>query len=88
MDGWSVPVLVQELLTLYARRGDGACVAAGDAVPGLSGLDRGAGSQRGGCGLERGAYPVSRSRRWWRRHDRGQAAMLPERIMTARSASR
>ena len=23
MDGWSVPVLVQELLTLYARRGDG-----------------------------------------------------------------
>ena len=28
-------------------------VAAGDAVPGLSGLDRGAGSHRGGCGLER-----------------------------------
>ena len=23
MDGWSVPVLMQELLTLYARRGDG-----------------------------------------------------------------
>ena len=29
-------------------------VAAGDAVPGLSGLDRRAGSRRGGCGLERG----------------------------------
>ena len=29
-------------------------VAAGDAVPGLSGLDRRTGSRRGGCGLERG----------------------------------
>ena len=26
MDGWSVPVLVQELLTLYARRGDGGAL--------------------------------------------------------------
>ena len=37
MDGWSTPVLVRELLTLYAqRRRCGA--AAGDAVPRLSGV--------------------------------------------------
>ena len=40
MDGWSMPVLVQELLTLYAHKGDAARPAAGDALPRLSGVAR------------------------------------------------
>ena len=38
MDGWSMPVLVHELLTLYAQQRGRARAAAGDAVSGLSGL--------------------------------------------------
>ena len=34
-DGWSTPVLVQELLTLYARNGDAGGAGAGDAVPAI-----------------------------------------------------
>ena len=49
-----MPVLVQELLTLYAHKGDDGGAAAGDAVPRLSGLDRGAGSRRRDCGLAGG----------------------------------
>ena len=42
MDGWSAPVLVRELLTLYGRQARGA--AAGYALPRLSGIPREAGS--------------------------------------------
>ena len=80
MDGWSMPVLVQELLTLYAHKGDAGGAAAGDALPRLSGLAR----------RRRIAPPRSRpgGRRWpgWRRprvlapHDRGRAPVAPEQI--------
>ena len=55
LDGWSLPVLVRELMTLYARQAEGGnhrdVTAAPDAVPRLSGLDRRAGPRRRPGGL-------------------------------------
>ena len=53
LDGWSMPILVRELLTLYAGGGSGA--GAGDAVPGVSGVAFAAGSRRGAGGVGGGA---------------------------------
>ena len=47
MDGWSLPVLVGELFELYQHRGRSAASGAGNPLPGLSGLDRRAGSPGG-----------------------------------------
>jgi NRPS condensation-like uncharacterized protein len=44
MDGWSMPVLVRELLTLYAHQGRCHGAAASDALSRLSGLGGSAGS--------------------------------------------
>ena len=73
MDGWSMPVLVRELLTLYAQHGDAARAAAGDAVSGLSGVDRRAGSRCRDRGLAR---RIGRARRG---HADGAAAIAPAR---------
>ncbi len=54
MDGWSMPVLVGELLTLYHEPRRRGRAAAGDAVPGLSGVAGWAGSCCRGCGLAGG----------------------------------
>jgi len=47
MDGWSTPVLVQELLTLYAQKGDAGALRAGltpyrDYLAWIAGQDRAA----------------------------------------------
>ena len=82
MDGWSMPVLVRELLTLYAQRGDAAVAAAGDAVPRLSGLDRRAGPCRGACGLAARRWRGWRRPRGWRRAIAGRASRVaPEQIV-------
>ena len=63
MDGWSMPILVQELLTLYAHKGDDGVPAPGHPLPRLSGLDCGPGSRRrhrdlaGGFGRTGGGDP-------------------------------
>ena len=66
-----MPVLIRELLTLYAQRGDPTVAAAGDALSRLSGLDCGAGSRRRGDGLARGFGGAGGSRRLSRRMLRG-----------------
>ena len=64
MDGWSMPVLVQELLTLYAQRGRCGRAAAGDALPRLSGVDRAGRIAPRAGGLARDAW------RGWKRPTR------------------
>ena len=58
LDGWSMPLLVRELLALYAAGGDGAALGRVRAVPGLSGVAgrarcrgvaRGVGQRAGGA---------------------------------------
>ena len=80
MDGWSVPVLVQELLTLYARRGDGGALPRvtpyRDYLAWIAAQDRGAAVAAWSAALSGLEEPTLVAA-----HDRGQAAMLPERIM-------
>ena len=53
MDGWSTPVLVQELLDALCAQGGCHHPAAGDALPRLPGVDRRAGPRRRARGLAR-----------------------------------
>src|SRR6202795_5112105 len=80
MDGWSVPVLVQELLTLYARRGDGRALPRvtpyRDYLAWIAAQDRTAAVAAWSAALSGLEEPTLVAP-----HDRGQAAMLPERIM-------
>ena len=84
MDGWSAPVLVRELLTLYAQRGMQRA-AAGDALPGLSVLAcarrivlrRWRPGGRRLAGLEEATRVAPRAA--------GRAAVAPERITLALS---
>src|ERR1700682_5287668 len=86
MDGWSVPVLVQELLTLYARRGDGRALPRvtpyRDYLAWIAAQDRTAAVAAWSAALSGLEEPTLVAP-----HDRGQAAMLPERIMIALSES-
>ena len=66
-------------------RGMTAALPAGDAVPRLSGLARGAGSRRRGCGLAARLWPGWRSRRVLAPHAPGRAPLAPERITLALS---
>ena len=79
MDGWSMPVLVQELLTLYAQPRAMPRAAAGDALSRLSGLDRGAGSRRGDRGLAGGSGGTGRGHPCWRRTIPGGRRSRPSR---------
>ena len=81
MDGWSMPVLVQELLALYARRGRGA--AAGDALSRLSRLDRGAGSRRGDRGSGETRWTGLEAATHVAAHDPGRAPIVPEQTTLA-----
>ena len=80
MDGWSVPVVVQELLTLYARRGDGRALPRvtpyRDYLAWIAAQDRTAAVAAWSAALSGLEEPTLVAA-----HDRGQAAMLPERIM-------
>ena len=84
MDGWSVPVLVQELLTLYARRGDGRALPRvtpyRDYLAWIAAQDRTAAVAAWSAALSGLEEPTLVAP-----HDRGQAARLPERIMIALS---
>src|SRR6202163_2124695 len=84
MDGWSVPVLVQELLTLYAQRGDGRALPRvtpyRDYLAWIAAQDRTAAVAAWSAALSGLEEPTLVAP-----HDRGQAAMLPERIMIALS---
>ena len=80
-----MPVLVQELLALYAHGGDADGAAAGDALSRLSGLDRGAGSRRGDRGLAGRLWPGWKRPRRVAPHDPGRAPVAPEQITLALS---
>ena len=76
MDGWSVPVLVQELLTLYARRGDGRALPRvtpyRDYLAWIAAQDRTAAVAAWSAALSGLEEPTLVAP-----HDRGQAVMLP-----------
>ena len=74
MDGWSAPILVRELLEAYARRGSAASLAAGDAVPRLSGLHRRGRTVRRRLRPGGRRWPGSRRARGLRRGERGRAS--------------
>jgi len=59
MDGWSLPVLVRELFTLYAHKGDCA-VLPSDAIPRLSCMGGGAGSHGSAVGVAGGSGGIGR----------------------------
>ena len=71
MDGWSMPVLLRELSTVYAGGGGPRGVCRGDAVPGVSGVV-GRGRTRGGAwGVAGGVGGGGGADVWWRRRIRG-----------------
>ena len=84
MDGWSMPVLVQELLTLYARGGDTAALPPvtpyRDYLAWLSEQDRGAAVaawREALAGLEEGTHLAPRAA--------GRAPVAPEQLLFALS---
>ena len=84
MDGWSTPVLVRELLTLYAHKGDAAALPRvtpyGDYLAWLGGQDRAAASaawREALAGLEEPTLVAAR--------DRARAPVAPEQITLALS---
>ena len=84
MDGWSMPVLVQELLTLYAQRGDAAALPPvtpyRDYLAWLSEQDRGAAVEawrEALAGLEEGTHLAPRAV--------GHAPVAPEQLLFALS---
>ena len=85
MDGWSMPILVQELLTLYAHQGDASGAAAGHALPRLSGLDCGAGSRRRASRPGGRLWPGLEEATRLAPHDPGRAPVAPEQITLALS---
>ena len=80
MDGWSMPVLIQELLTLYARRGDGRTLPRvtpyRDYLAWIAAQDRAAAVAAWSAalaGLEEGTLLAPRAA--------GRASVLPEQIV-------
>src|SRR5262249_48965045 len=80
MDGWSLPVLVRELLTLYEHKGDGAALGRGPPYRDYLAWLAGAGSARAPA-------PGGGSRLWrewkkprvWRRRIAGVRRLRPSR---------
>ena len=87
MDGWSAPVLVRELLTLYARGGDAAALPRvtpyRDYLAFIAGQDRGGGAcvLAGGAGRAGGGDAAGAARCG------GGAAVAPEQIVLALEAA-
>ena len=86
MDGWSMPILVQELLTLYGQRGDGGSLPRvtpyRDYLAWLAGQDRAAAVAAWStalAGLEEATLLAG--------PERGGAPALPEQIMLTVDAS-
>ena len=86
MDGWSTPVLVQELLTLYAHKGDAAALPRvtpyRDYLAWIAGQDRGAAIaawQEALAGLEEGTHVAP--------PDRKRVPVAPEQITLSLSES-
>ena len=88
MDGWSAPILVRELLEVYARQRQRGVAAAGDAVPRLPGVHRPAGPCGGAGGLAARRWPGSRRARGWRRGTaRPRSRLTPEQIVLSLDAA-
>ncbi|WP_052707349.1 non-ribosomal peptide synthetase [Streptomyces rubellomurinus] len=79
LDGWSVPLLVQELFALYARRGDGSGLPPvppyRDYLEWLSGQDRGEAERAWTVALEDVTEPTRIAP-----YVPGRTAVLPERV--------